>query len=78
MQSEDLDLQTLTRNQVDALNECIDLVKNGYCQLFAIIQHDWWFYKYKHMKNGRILIVEWKPSGYQIREGKKVLKNVPV
>lgn len=65
-----------TRVQVDALRECIDLVRNGYIQKFAVYQPSWWFIKYRHMVNGRTLYVEWKPDRFCLKEDGLILKSV--
>ena len=69
--------ETLTKYQVDAQSECIDLCSCGYREVFSVRQHDWWFVKLRHLHNGRTLVVEWKPDYYEIRENRKVLKRVP-
>lgn len=65
-----------SKAQVDAFNECIDLCKNGYEEVFSVQQKDWWFIKMRHVKNRRTLILEYRPEWYLIREGKKILKQV--
>lgn len=65
----------LTKIQVDAFLECIDLVKNGYMQCFAVVHDNFWFFKYRHLTNGRNLVVKWIPDEYTISEGKEILKR---
>lgn len=66
----------LPKYQVDVLFECIDLTQNGYQIIVDVRNKQQWFIKMRHQANGRILIVQWWPFGYLIREGKKVLKSV--
>ena len=65
-----------TQTQVDALRECTDLVLNGYNEMFHVKTARWWYFKYRHANNGRILVVEWKPDRYQIKERSLILKSV--
>lgn len=67
----------LTEIQVCALLECADLCANGYEERFAIIQNEWWFRKLKHWRNGRTLILEWKPDYYVLKDGGRILKRCP-
>lgn len=62
--------------QVGALQECSDLEFNGYRQIFFYHSDNLWIMKLHHRTNGRTLVVKWKPDGYQIIEGKLILKSV--
>ena len=67
-----------TKSQVGALNECIDLCRNGYIQVFEYYGEKWWCLKFKHLTNGRSLVVHVYESGYIIKEGRKILKTTLV
>lgn len=62
--------------QVGALKECSDFLVNGYTQVFSYRSDSLWMMKLKHAKNGRTLIVTWKPDGYRITENGLILKAV--
>lgn len=62
--------------QVGMLKECSDLIDNGYLMVFRHIEKEWWFFKMRHTKNGRTLLLEWRPDKYVIKEGSKILKEV--
>lgn len=63
-------------SQVDALQECIDLVKNGYMQRVASLQPSMWYVKYYHCRNGNTIIVKWVPGCMTIGKNGKVVKCV--
>lgn len=65
-----------SRHQVGALNECSDFLLNGYRQVFFHQSEELWLMKLRHHKNGRTLVVTWKPDGYRITEDKIILKSV--
>jgi len=73
----ELDPNSMTKIQVGAFLECIDLVRNGYMQRFAIYQSNFWFVKYRHLSNGRELIVKWVPDYYTISERGQIIKQCP-
>ena len=59
---------------ISALDECRDLLHNGYSIIIQCLVSDGIFVKLKHQSNGRTLIVRSYPDKYEIREGKRVLK----
>lgn len=67
-------VETLT--QVGMLQECSDLIDNGYVMVHRHIEKEWWYFKYRHSKNGRTLSLQWRPDFYVIKEGSKILKQV--
>lgn len=73
----ELDPSSMTKIQVGAFLECIDLVRNGYIQRLAVYQPRFWFIKYKHLTNGRELVVKWVPDCYTISERGRVIKQCP-
>lgn len=72
------DSRELSKCQVGALHECSDFVLNGYSVVLSCCQDPKWFIKLRHRRNGRILIIEVSRDRYLIREGKTILKQVPV
>lgn len=66
---------SISRVQVGAFLECTDLIKNGYMLCFCVVQDKFWFYKFKHISNGRTLVLKWIPDEYTISEGKAILKK---
>lgn len=60
------------------LKECSDLKLNGYRQVLFHQASSLWVMKLKHWKNGRTLIVMWKPDGYRIYEDCNILKSVGI
>ena len=60
---------------VSALDECRDLLLNGYSIMIQCLVPDGIFVKLKHRSNGRTLIVRSYPDRYVVREGKQVLKS---
>lgn len=59
---------------VSALDECRDLLFNGYSIVIQCLVSDGIFVKLKHRSNGRTIIVRSYPDKYVIREGQRVLK----
>lgn len=60
---------------VDALNECVDLCKNGYIILFRSKLYDSYYIKLRHLKNGHTITMEIIESGYLIFRDKKCVKT---
>lgn len=71
-----IDVNHNSKSQVDALKECIDLCSNGYYEMFALQEPDYWFIKLRHQTNGRILKFILDKKGWRIMEKDKVLKEV--
>lgn len=70
------DVIVKSKFQIGALQECSDFILNGYQQVFFHHSDSLWVMKLKHAKNGRTLMVTWKPDGYRISEDKIILKSV--
>lgn len=65
----------VTNMQVGALEECADLEANGYRKVFAHTTNRMWFFKLRHLKNGRTICVVWKPDGYYLMSDGLILKQ---
>lgn len=65
----------LTKAQVDGCRELIDLCKNGYIVVFSSTVACVRYYKLKHQRNGRTLMMVIGRYIYEIKEGRKVLKR---
>lgn len=65
----------LTKAQVDGCKELIDLCSNGYFVVFSSAVAGVRYYKLKHQRNGRTLMMMIGRYIYEIKEGKKVLKR---
>lgn len=66
-----------TKCEVDAIKEVIDLLHNGYTDMFSCGYFNGIIYKLRHRKNGRILTVKIMPQYYEIKEKGEVIKRVP-
>lgn len=65
----------MTKAQVDGCKELIDLCSNGYFVVFSCSVGTVRYYKLKHQRNGRTLMMMIGRYNYEIKEGKKVLKR---
>lgn len=65
----------MTKAQVDGCKELIDLCSNGYIVVFSSTVGTVRYYKLKHCRNGRTLIMVIGRYIYEIKEGRKVLKR---
>lgn len=65
----------LSQVQIEVVEDYLDLLKNGYINMFAVYQDTFWVIKVRHLTNGRILTFEWSRECATLSEGKKVLKN---
>lgn len=66
----------IPRWQVDAQNECIDFIYNGYEEVFSVVQHDWWYFKLRHQRNGNVIIMDCKPAEIKIYKCKVLIKHI--
>lgn len=69
-------LKKLTKCQVGALRECVDLEVNGYRLVFRSFMPSLWYWRFVHNRNGRRLTVKWSPDEFTVSEGGKVLKHI--
>lgn len=65
----------LSQVQIEVVEDYLDLLKNGYINMFAVYQDTFWVIKVRHLINGRILTLRWSSKCATLSEGKKVLKN---
>lgn len=65
----------MTKAQVDGCKELIDLCSNGYIVVFSSTIASVRYYKLKHQRNGRTLMMVIGRYIYEIKEGEKVLKR---
>lgn len=65
----------MTKAQVDGCKELIDLCSNGYFVVFYSKLGEIRYYKLKHQRNGRTLMMMIGKYIYQLKEGTKVLKQ---
>lgn len=65
----------LSREQIGVLCEYLDLLQNGYTEMFQFIGKAIWMFKLRHLTNGRVLTIVWTPKTACIKEGKKILKE---
>ena len=66
----------MTKAQVDGVKELIDLCRNGYLVCHSSEVYGIRYYKLRHSRNGRTLMVDIGRYIYTIREDKKILKQV--
>lgn len=71
-----MNLDGLSKEQVGVLSEYIDLLRNHYVHVFEIYQDNFWFIKVRHLTNGRILTLRWRPSEGLLMEGRKIIKQI--
>lgn len=64
------------RWKVDAHNECVDLVLNGYEKVFEVNQNAWLFIKLRHHSNGNVITIDSKPACLTIRKCKVIVKTI--
>lgn len=72
----ELEQDRLLNSQVGALQECIDLCRNGY---FTQVQHyapTFWYIRLRHYHNGRSLTIWWEKGCWMLKESGKLLKRV--
>lgn len=67
--------QKLSKVQIEVVSDYLDLLQNGYVNMFAIYQREYWFIKVRHLTNGRILTIRWSCGYATLCEGKKELKR---
>lgn len=65
----------MTKAQVDGCKELIDLCSNGYIVVFSSQVGSVRYYKLKHQRNGRTLMMVIGKYIYELKEGGKVLKR---
>ena len=65
----------MTKAQVDGCKELIDLCANGYIVVFSSTVAGVRYYKLKHCRNGRTLMMMIGRYIYELKESGKVLKR---
>ena len=65
----------LSQEQIEVVEDYLDLLKNGYMNMFAVYDDTFWVIKVRHLINGRVLTFRWSNERATLSEGKKVLKN---
>ena len=65
----------LSQVQIEVVEDYLDLLKNGYINMFAVYQDTFWMIKVRHLTNGRILKLWWSNECATLSEGQKVLKS---
>lgn len=65
----------LSQEQIEVVEDYLDLLKNGYINMFAVYDDTFWVIKVRHLINGRVLTFRWSSERATLSEGKKVLKN---
>lgn len=65
----------LSQVQIEVVEDYLDLLKNGYINMFAVYDDTFWVIKVRHLINGRVLTFRWSNERATLSEGKKVLKN---
>lgn len=65
----------LSQVQIEVVEDYLDLLKNGYMNMFAVYDDTFWVIKVRHLINGRVLTFRWSNERATLSEGKKVLKN---
>lgn len=68
-------MSKLSQVQVEVVSDYLDLLQNGYINMFAVYQKEYWFIKVRHMVNGRVLTLRWTTDYATLCEGKEVLKR---
>lgn len=70
--------QTLSqlKQQVCALQECIDLVSNGYRIIVRFVHDEYWYFKLKHHRNGAMVEVRADEFGVIVRKDGKAIKEI--
>lgn len=68
----------LTRAQVEALQECFDLLRNGYIQVLDHTFAGSGIILMKHSRNGNVISVVIQRNGYYIRKNKVLQKSVVI
>lgn len=70
-----MDNKRLSQEQIEVVEDYLDLLKNGYINMFAVYDDTFWVIKVRHLINGRVLTFRWSNERATLSEGKKVLKN---
>ena len=65
----------LSQEQIEVVEDYLDLLKNGYINMFSVYDDTFWVIKVRHLINGRVLTFRWSNERATLSEGKKVLKN---
>lgn len=68
-------MSKLSQVQVEVVSDYLDLLQNGYTNMFAVYQKEYWFIKVPHLTNGRVLTLRWTTDYATLCEGKEVLKR---
>lgn len=72
----EIDFRNMSRFEVGAIKECIDLCRNGYRVMVNSHVDKYIFIKLRHDRTGRILRMYVYPDRYTIRDGERIIKSV--
>lgn len=70
-----MNMSKLSQVQVEVVSDYLDLLRNGYINMFAVYQKEYWFIKVRHLTNGRVLTLRWSAQYASLCEGNKELKR---
>lgn len=62
--------------KVEAHNECLDLIANGYVKRVDFCWRDSWVVSLVHRGNGNKITLFWNRKGYRIVKNGKEIKSV--
>ena len=65
----------LLSSQIGALKECTDFCNNGYNTVVELMAEKWWYFKFRHRKNGNVIVLQWKRGKYWIKINGEVKKE---
>lgn len=71
-------LNPKTKGEVYGIREVVDLLHNGYFIMWSSGEQGNMRYHLKHHRNGRILTAVIQDTRFLLREGTRVLKDVPL
>lgn len=66
----------LTKVQVEAFKECFDFIRNGYREIIAYSDCDFWYIKLRHEKKKSHIGIHIQDFSYQILRDGKCIKTV--
>ena len=70
-----MNMSKLSQAQIEVVSDYLDLLQNGYVNMFAIYKPEFWFMKERHLTNGRILTFRWSSGYAALYDAKKELKR---
>lgn len=71
-----LNYNKLSKVEVDAMKECIDLCRNGYSMIVEWQDKEYKYFKLRHNRSGRVLQLHIYPDHYHLKCDGKILKSV--